>query len=139
MVCLGNICRSPLAEGILQHLADEKGLDWEVDSAGTLDYHVGSPPDKRSIAVAKNNGIDISKQTCRMFTKNDFNTFDRIYVMDRYNLNDILGMARALEDRKKVKLLIDEDIVPDPYYDDEAFPSVFEMIEKRCKEIVAAG
>ncbi len=139
MVCLGNICRSPLAEGILQNMADKKGLNWQVDSAGTLDYHVGSPPDRRSVAIAKNRGIDISAQKCRLFRLKDFDEFDRIYVMDRYNLNDILAMARNAEDRKKVKLLLDDDIVPDPYYDDEAFEPVFNMIEKRCKEIVAAG
>ncbi len=83
MVCLGNICRSPLAEGIMQHLVKQHGLDWEVDSAGTGNWHVGQGPDKRSTRVARDNGIDISGQVCRVFNVRDFDTFDHILVMDK--------------------------------------------------------
>ena len=98
MICLGNICRSPLAQGVLAHLAKDAGLDWEVDSAGTGNWHVGSPPDKRSVAVAKKYGIDISKQRCRQFHVGDFDVFDRIIVMDTQNLEDILSLARDQAD-----------------------------------------
>jgi protein-tyrosine phosphatase len=91
MVCLGNICRSPLAEGVMQHLADEEGLDWQVDSAGTGNWHVGEAPDRRSIRTARNHDVDISKQACRQFRQSDFNKFDHIFVMDKYNLSDVLG------------------------------------------------
>ena len=136
MVCLGNICRSPLAEGIMQHLADEAHLGWEVDSAGTGDWHVGHGPDRRSIRTAREHGIDISKQVCRLFRIDDFDTFDRICVMDKSNLANILAMARNAEDRQKVKLLLGDEAVPDPYYDDTLFEPVFKMIEKRCKAII---
>jgi protein-tyrosine phosphatase len=136
MVCLGNICRSPLAEGIMQHLAKKNGLDWEVDSAGTGNWHVGEGPDRRSIRTAKNHDIDISGQVCRLFKVSDFDEFDRIYVMDKSNLKDILAFARNDEDRKKVKLLLGDKIVPDPYYDDDQFEPVFRLIEEGCKEII---
>jgi protein-tyrosine phosphatase len=136
MVCLGNICRSPLAEGIMQHLAKENGLDWEVDSAGTGNWHVGQGPDHRSTRTAHNHGINISGQVCRLFRVSDFDTFDHIFVMDKNNLSDILAKARNKEDAKKVKLLLDDKIVPDPYYDDEQFEPVFKMIEEGCKETI---
>jgi protein-tyrosine phosphatase len=136
MVCLGNICRSPLAEGVMQHLAKENGLDWQVDSAGTGDWHIGEGPDRRSTCTAKNHGIDISGQVCRLFKVSDFDDFDRIFVMDKNNLKDILAFARNDEDRKKVKLLLGDKIVPDPYYQDDQFEPVFKMIEERCKEII---
>jgi protein-tyrosine phosphatase len=85
MVCLGNICRSPLAEGVMQHLANKHGLDWRVDSAGTGGWHVGEGPDRRSVRAAQNNGIDISQQICRKFRKSDFDEFDLIFVMDKSN------------------------------------------------------
>jgi protein-tyrosine phosphatase len=136
MVCLGNICRSPLAHGILEHMAKEKGLNWEVDSAGTGDWHVGAGPDRRSTRTARNHGIDISEQVCRLFRISDFDTYDHIYVMDKNNLSDILAMARNEEDTKKVKLLLGDKIVPDPYFDDAQFEPVFKMIEGGCKEII---
>ncbi len=136
MVCLGNICRSPLAHGIMEHLVKEHGLDWEVDSAGTGNWHVGQGPDRRSTRAARNHGIDISKQVCRLFKVSDFDEFDHIFVMDKSNLSDILAMARNDEDRKKVKLLLGDKIVPDPYYEDSQFEPVFKMIEKGCREIV---
>jgi protein-tyrosine phosphatase len=136
MVCLGNICRSPLAHGIMEHLAKEQGLDWEVDSAGTGNWHVGEGPDRRSIHTAREHGIDISGQVCRLFKVSDFNYYDHIFVMDKNNLRDILSMAGNEENRKKVKLLLGDKIVPDPYYDDTQFEPVFGMIEKGCKEII---
>jgi len=136
MVCLGNICRSPLAEGIMQHLAKENSLDWFVDSAGTGNWHVGQGPDKRSTRTAKEHGIDLSQQVCRLFRVSDFDEFDHIFVMDKNNLSDVLAKARNKEDEKKVKLLLGDKIVPDPYYDDAQFEPVFKMIEEGCKEII---
>lgn len=136
MVCMGNICRSPLAHGVLENLAVEKGLPWEIDSAGTGGWHAGAPPDRRSIAVAKNYGIDISSQCCRQFQIDDFDKYDHIYVMDFINMNDVKALARNDEDHKKVSLFLKNDIVPDPYYDDTQFDPVYKMIEKRCREII---
>jgi protein-tyrosine phosphatase len=136
MVCLGNICRSPLAEGIMQHLAKENGLDWFVDSAGTGNWHVGQSPDRRSTRTAKEHGIDLSQQVCRVFKVSDFDEFDHIFVMDKNNLGDVLAKARNKEDEKKVKLLLGDKIVPDPYYDDAQFEPVFKMIEEGCKGII---
>ena len=136
MVCLGNICRSPLAHGIMEHLSNEQGLGWQIDSAGTGNWHVGEGPDRRSIRTAKEHGIDISKQVCRLFKISDFDEYDRIYVMDKSNLSDILAMVRNDADRKKVQLLLGDKIVPDPYYDDSQFEHVFKMIEAGCKKII---
>jgi protein-tyrosine phosphatase len=136
MVCLGNICRSPLAEGVMQHLATENGLNWEVDSAGTGNWHVGEGPDKRSTRAARNHGIDISKQVCRQFRASDFDYFDHIFVMDRNNLSDVLDQARNETDIQKVKLLLGDKVVPDPYYDDTQFEPVFTLIEGACKDII---
>jgi len=136
MVCLGNICRSPLAHGIMEHLAKENKLDWEIDSAGTGNWHVGEEPDRRSVRAAREHGIDISGQVCRLFRISDFDTYDHIFVMDKNNLGDILAMARNQDDIKKVKLLLGDKIVPDPYYDDSQFEPVFQMIEEGCKEII---
>ncbi|MES2267967.1 MAG: low molecular weight protein-tyrosine-phosphatase [Bacteroidota bacterium] len=136
MVCLGNICRSPLAEGIMQHLANEAGLSWQVDSAGTGDWHIGRAPDRRSIKAASDEGIDISKQVCRLFRTRDFDDFDLILVMDKSNLSNVLTLARNEADRKKVKLLLGDSTVPDPYYDDTQFAPVFKLIETGCKKII---
>ncbi|SDG91942.1 protein-tyrosine phosphatase [Mucilaginibacter gossypii] len=136
MVCLGNICRSPLAEGVMQHLADENGLGWDVDSAGTGRWHIGEAPDRRSIRAARNHGIDISKQICRQFKLTDFDEFDHIFVMDHNNLSDVLDMARNEKQTAKVKLLLGDKVVPDPYYDDNQFEPVFELIENGCRDII---
>lgn len=136
MVCLGNICRSPLAEGIMQHLAYEEGLNWEIDSAGTGDWHIGKGPDRRSVAVARDNGIDISRQICRLFRPSDFDTFDHILVMDKSNLGNVLAMARNADNRQKVSMLLIDKIVPDPYHDDKQFAPVFKMIEEGCKAFI---
>lgn len=143
MVCLGNICRSPLAEGLMQHHIEQSDLNWTVDSAGTGGWHVGNPPDRRSVQVARLNGIDISKQRCRQFTRADFARFDRIYVMDMQNHRDVLRLAMSDTDRAKVALILNavypgqQQEVPDPYYDDEGFEAVFEMLDKACAAIIS--
>ena len=136
MVCLGNICRSPLAHGIMEHLAKENKLDWEIDSAGTGQWFVGELPDSRSISIARKHGIDLSTQKCRQIKVSDFDIYDRIYVMDYKNLNDVIGLARNNTDRLIVKLLLKDGIVPDPYNSDDEFEPVYNMIYKRCLEII---
>lgn len=136
MVCLGNICRSPLAHGILAHIAAENNLGWSIDSAGTGDWHVGQVPDKRSIAIAQKYGLDISAQRAQHFTSELFDRYDRIFVMDHQNMEDVLRLAKTVEDRAKVSLFLENDIVPDPYYDDSMFEAVYEMIEKRCQDLI---
>lgn len=136
MVCLGNICRSPLAHGILEHLVRQKGLNWEIDSAGTGGWHVGQQPDSRSIAIAKKYGLDISGQSCRKFDTSDFERFDQILVMDYNNLNDVKALARNEEEHNKISLFLKDSIVPDPYHDDDQFDPIYQIIEKRCKELI---
>lgn len=137
MVCLGNICRSPLAEGIMRHLVNEQHLDWEIASAGTGDWHVGQAPDRRSVAVAKTYGYDISAQRARHFTADAFAHFDHILVMDKNNLNDVLHLAKTEEEKKKVRLfLANEAEVRDPYYDNALFDPVCLEIESRCKKLI---
>jgi len=137
MVCLGNICRSPLAEGILKSkIFSFKAF---VDSAGTGAYHVGEKPDIRSIAIANKNGIDISNQRARKFTVEDFDMFDIIYVMDNSNYKNVISLARNEQDSAKVKLILNEvfpneDLdVPDPYYGGEfGFKNVYDMLNEAC-------
>lgn len=136
MVCLGNICRSPLAHGIMEKLVEEKNLGWEIDSAGTGDWHIGNAPDHRSIAVAHKYGIDISGQACRQLCSNDFREYDRIYVMDHSNLKDVTGLSNSEEEKAKVQLFLDPEIVPDPYWDDQLFDPVFQMIKEGCERII---
>lgn len=136
MVCLGNICRSPLAHGVLEHLAKEKNLDWEIDSAGTGNWHVGERPDNRSVSIAYKYGVDISRQRARQFTRDDFKYYDRIFVMDRSNLKDVLALASSHEERSKVSLFLEEDVVPDPYFDNNLFDPVYKMIMIRCEQLV---
>ena len=137
MVCLGNICRSPLAEGIVRHLVAEQHPDWEVASAGTGDWHVGQPADRRSIAVAKSYGYDISAQRARHFNTAMLEEYDHILVMDKNNLRDVLKFATTEEQRKKVRLfLTDESEVTDPYYDDNLFDPVVLTIEERAKKLI---
>jgi len=137
MVCLGNICRSPLAEGLLASKLSKN--DFFVDSAGTGNWHVGNKPDDRSIAVAKKNGVDISLQKGRQFSVKDFDAFDYIYVMDSSNYNDVLALAKTEEHRNKVKLILDELFpgenvdVPDPYFGmANGFDSVYGMLDEAC-------
>ncbi|WP_239970645.1 low molecular weight protein-tyrosine-phosphatase [Confluentibacter citreus] len=140
MVCLGNICRSPLAEGILKSkLPNNKFI---VDSAGTANYHVGSPPDKRSVTVARKYGLDISSLSGRQFNVADFDTFDYIYVMDESNYNNVIALARNENDKDKVRFILNEIYpnqnydVPDPYYGGEdGFENVYKMLDEACTKI----
>lgn len=142
MVCLGNICRSPLAEGILRSKVSEKSIF--VDSAGTGNYHVGNPPDKRSIEIAGKYGIDISNLRGRQFSTRDFDAFDWIYVMDASNYSNVLRLARNEHDKSKVKFILDEVYpnqgfnVPDPYYSEmHAFESLYMMLDEACNIIAS--
>lgn len=142
MVCLGNICRSPLAEGILKSKVDPNKV--HIESAGTGDYHVDDTPDPRSIAVGNRYGLDITDQRGRQFSPEDFDRFDHIYVMDTFNYDDVIALARNEEDKKKVKLILDEVFpgekvdVPDPYHGgDQGFENVYEMLNEAC-EIIAS-
>jgi protein-tyrosine phosphatase len=144
MVCLGNICRSPLAEGILRHKLQQAGLSHiTVDSAGTSDWHSGENPDRRSTQNAKSHGIDISTLISRQFTVKDFDDFDLVYVMDSSNYRDVMSLARNENDRQKVKLLLNEKwpdknmAVPDPYHGGEdGFENVFRLVEDACDALV---
>jgi protein-tyrosine phosphatase len=136
MVCLGNICRSPLAHGVLEHLVKEKNLNWEIDSAGTGNWHIGEKPDRRSITVAQKYGVDITNQSCRQFDNSDFEKYDHILVMDQNNLSDVISMATSDADVEKVRLFLKNGIVPDPYHDDNQFEPVYLMIKERCLEII---
>ncbi|MFN3557251.1 MAG: low molecular weight protein-tyrosine-phosphatase [Bacteroidales bacterium] len=143
MVCLGNICRSPLAEGIMKAKALKYNLDVEVDSAGTAAYHVGELPDPRSMEVAMKNGIDISDQRARKFTVADFDRFDKIFAMDSQNYSDLANLARNNEHLEKLELILNMSqpgknlTVPDPYYGGkDGFDIVFAMLDQAC-EVVA--
>lgn len=137
MVCLGNICRSPMAEGILRKKVEDRNLQIQIDSAGTGDWHAGEHPDPRAIATAKKFQINISNQVARQFTVNDFDNFDRIFAMDQSNLENILSIARNENDKSKVGLLLDflphlkNKNVPDPWFGgDEGFIDVFHLLEE---------
>lgn len=140
MVCLGNICRSPLAEGILKLKVDSQ--KYFIDSAGTGSYHIGSLPDSRSIAVAKKNNLDITYQRCRQFGVSDFDEFDIIYVMDNSNRRDVLALARDDTDKAKVQMVLNELFpnenvdVPDPYLGgDQGFEKVYKLLDEACSVI----
>lgn len=140
MVCLGNICRSPLAEGILaSKLPKDK---FTVDSAGTGSWHIGQSPDERSVAVAKKNGLDISNQKGRQFSSADFDTFDYIFVMDNSNFDNVIALAETKEQKEKVKLIMNElhptqnKEVPDPYFGmHNGFDIVYNMLDEVCDSI----
>ena len=134
MVCLGNICRSPLAVGLLsQKLSSSSFM---VDSAGTATYHSGNPPDPRSIAVAKKYGIAIHQQRARAFEQNDFRRFNRIYVMDHSNYNNLKALHPSESEWEKVALLMINEEVPDPYYGGiDDFEKVFQMIDQATERI----
>ena len=137
MVCLGNICRSPLAEGILQHKTNKAGLKWTIESAGTNGYHIGEPPHPLSQKVAKQNGIDISKQRSRLFKKEDFNEFDKIYAMSADVLKDIQRISREKFDSTKVSLLLYDKDVPDPWSGpEEGYHEAYELINNACSIII---
>ena len=139
MVCLGNICRSPLAEGILQAKPPKNYI---VDRAGTASYHVGTAPDKRSVVTAKKFGVDISQQKCRQISTSDFETFDHIYVMDTSNYKNVVAIAPNEEAKRKVKVILNELHpnknleVPDPYYGDlHGFEHVYNLLDEVCEVI----
>ena len=140
MVCLGNICRSPLAEGILASKLPKN--KFTVDSAGTGSWHIGHQPDERSVAIAKKNKIDISQQKGRQFSANDFDAFDYIYVMDNSNYWDVIQFANNQAQTEKVQLILnelfpDENVdVPDPYFGmPNGFDSVYKMLDEACDVI----
>jgi len=141
MVCLGNICRSPLAEGLMQKAIDDNKLSWSVDSAGTAGYHVGELPDSRSIEVARVNGLDISAQRSRQFRREDFQEFDHILVMDSSNYQNAVRLASSDTEKAKVRLLLnlshpgENRQVPDPYYEG-GFQGVYDMISLAVDEFV---
>jgi protein-tyrosine phosphatase len=143
MVCLGNICRSPLAEGILQKKVEEAGLEWTVESAGTNGYHTGEPPHHLSQKVAKQNGLDISCQVARRFTPDDFERYDKIYAMANDVLADMKRISGSKFNEGKADLFLnvlhpgENKDVPDPWFGDEdGYHEVFALIEKTCALIV---
>lgn len=143
MVCLGNICRSPLAEGIMKEKVQEKGLNWQVDSAGTGSWHIGKLPDSRSIDVARKHGIDITDQRARQFEAADLDKYDYIFAMDSSNYQNILKLATNDKQHEKVHLIMNEanpgynESVPDPYWDDNGFEHVFQMLNRACEAFIA--
>ncbi len=143
MVCLGNICRSPLAEGILQHKANLEGLNWTVESAGTNGYHNGEAPHHICQKLSKANGIDISNQRSRQINKNDFSSYDLLYAMADDVMNDMKRIAGDKFYSEKNILFLEEMMpgqkmdVPDPWYGGEdGFIEVYELIEKNCDKII---
>jgi len=141
MVCLGNICRSPLAEGILDAKVKSLNLDWQVDSCGTSGWHDGALADSRSIKIAQQNNLDITNQRSRKLAKSDLDVFDLILAMDTSNYNDILKICDTEQQRNKVKMILNyrtpgmNQSVPDPYYND-GFPLVFEMLNEACEGLI---
>ncbi len=142
MVCLGNICRSPLAEGILKSKLNPE--QYLVSSSGTSNYHIGNKPDIRSIQTAKAHGIDITDQRAAQFKSDDFQIYDFIYAMDNSNYENIIKLANTQEDKNKVKLILNETHpnkgfdVPDPYYGrDQGFEEVFQMLDEACNVIAS--
>ncbi len=141
MVCLGNICRSPMAEGILRDRIVKEKLDWSVDSAGTSDWHIGQSPHQDSITEARHHGVDIINQRARQFTVEDFDKFDLILAMDSSNYQNIIKLARNLDDENKVKIILNyaypgmNKAVPDPYYEG-GFDFVYNEMEKAIDVLI---
>ncbi len=142
-VCLGNICRSPMAEGIMKKLVIEHHLNWKIESAGTEYYHVGEQPDSRAVCTCDRFTIDIRTQRARRISKKDFEDFDVVYALAADVMNEIRSLKIAGKNESKLKLLLDEIYpgghrsVPDPWYHDEAaFGPVFQLIEKACNAII---
>lgn len=143
MVCLGNICRSPIAEGVLRHKIEQRGLDWTVASAGTNSYHTGEAPHRHSQKVCRTNGIDISQQRARTFTPSDLSRYDKIYVFADDVYRDLQRIAGRHADLSRVEYFLNELIpgsnasVPDPWYGDESgYLPVYELIERACEAIM---
>jgi len=143
MVCLGNICRSPLAEGILKDKVKKKQLTWTVDSAGTGAWHAGELPDHRSVKEARKNDIDITDQRARQFSASDFEAFDLIMAMDSSNYQDILRKATTAQQKEKVVMIMNfvdpgmNENVPDPYWGNDGFGLVYDMLDRACGKILA--
>ncbi len=143
MVCLGNICRSPLAEGILRDKFKKRGIIAEVDSSGTSNFHFGERPDPRTLEVAEKHNIDIRSHRGNYFKASDFDKYDKIYTMDLSNYGNVLKLARNEKDRSKVEMILNVSNpgmnleVPDPYYNvNDGFELVYRMLDKAC-EIIA--
>lgn len=143
VVCLGNICRSPMAEGILRNEFEENGIDIEVDSAGTAAYHIGEPADSRAQKELRKHNIDISKERAQKFEYKHFGEYDKIFAMDENNYADLLYLSKTENDRAKVDMIMNvvepgKDIpVPDPYYGgDEGFAQVYRMLKSAAMKLV---
>jgi protein-tyrosine phosphatase len=143
MVCLGNICRSPIAQGILEKKVQALGLDWNIDSAGTSGWHDGERPDARAISASALKGVDISGQVSRKITLSDLDAFDLILVMDASNYQDVIRLCTREEQKKKVHLLLQfrypgmNRAVPDPYYDGR-FNEVFDLLDESMEDVIKA-
>jgi protein-tyrosine phosphatase len=142
-VCLGNICRSPLAEGIMLKLISDKNLPIEIDSAGTSNFHAGETPDYRTLLNAKKHGVDLTPLKARQFSEKDFNKFDTIYVMDKSNMTNVLALAKNKEQEQKVELFLNALFpnqnreVPDPYFGgEEGFEDVFNLVYSTCEKMI---
>lgn len=140
-VCLGNICRSPLAEGVFRHKSESNRVEVEFDSAGTGGWHAGEAPDERMQATALKYGVDIAALRARQFTAEDFDRFDRIYVMDESNHSNVVSLARSAEDEAKVDLILnlthpgENQVVPDPYFGGQrGFDHVYELLDAAADE-----
>ena len=142
MVCLGNICRSPLAQGILERKIAERGLNWSVDSAGTGSWHAGDPPDPRSIDIAGNYGLDISAQRARQVRSVDFEEYDLLLAMDASNYRDLMKMAISDAENNKIHMILNlvtpgaNHGVPDPYWDTHGFDKVYYMLDEACDRLI---
>lgn len=143
MVCLGNICRSPLAEGILQQKVNNAGLSWKIDSAGTAGYHIGEQPHLLSQKIASLNNIDISGQQCRQFAREDMQLFDKIFVMDLDNYREVKRISGEAWDPDKVSLVLDvlypgeDKEVPDPWYGTEKdYHFVYDLLNRASEKII---
>jgi protein-tyrosine phosphatase len=135
-VCMGNICRSPTAEGVMRRLVEDEGLDIEIDSAGTGGWHVGEPPDERATLAAQRRGVTL-EGAARQVRPADFRRFDLLVAMDRRNLRELLDLAPDDEASAKVRLLVPDADVPDPYYGgDRGFEDVLDMVESACRELL---
>lgn len=143
MVCLGNICRSPIAHGLLQHKADKLNLKWKVDSAGTSDWHEGELPNPKSIEVMNNHGVDITYQRSRPIIREDLEDFDIIYVMDSSNYQNVKNMALNSDEIAKIHLIMNEvnpghnQPVPDPWgLTEKHYEEVYEMLDKATDKVI---